>query len=226
MGHERPGRGAAGDRLHHRRLDLHEAAGVEEGAEVADHLGARPERPAALVADDQVHVALAVAGLGVRQPVPLVRQRPQRLRQEPGRLRLDRQLAGSGAHQRALGGDDVADVPALESLVGIAERAGLQVELDLAGRVLQLREGRLAHDPLEHHPPGDVHPHRLGLQRFVAVAVEGRVQVAGQRVAPEVVRERIALFAQARQLGAALGDQLVFVRFRSRVFSHLVRVPA
>ena len=35
VGDERPRRGAAGDRLHHRRLDLEEAARVEERAERA-----------------------------------------------------------------------------------------------------------------------------------------------------------------------------------------------
>ena len=49
----------------------------------------------------------------------------------------------------------VADVPALELVVGGAERVLLQEQLDHAVAVLQLREARLAHHPLEHHAAGD-----------------------------------------------------------------------
>ena len=42
----------------------------------------------------------------------------------------------------------------------------------------------------------------------------GRVQVGRERIAPEVVRERDARLAQARELRAALGDQRVLVRGR------------
>ena len=77
---ERPGRGAAGDRLHHRRLDLEEAV---RDHELADRLHACCERSTktsrACRVGDQVDVALAVALLLVGQAVELVRQRPQRL---------------------------------------------------------------------------------------------------------------------------------------------------
>ena len=85
------------------------------------------------VVHDQVDVALAVARLGVGQPVPLVRQRPQRLRQQAQPLDLDRQLAGLRAEQRALGAEDVADVLVLERRVAVrTQRVLLQEQLDLA----------------------------------------------------------------------------------------------
>ena len=47
VGHERPRRRAAGDRLHHRRLDLEEAARVEERADRLDEPRAGAGRPRA-----------------------------------------------------------------------------------------------------------------------------------------------------------------------------------
>ena len=212
--HERPRDRAARDRLHHRRLDLEEAEGVEEVAQEPHHARARAERLARGLVDDQVDVALPVARLGVREAVPLVGQRPQRLHQQAHRLRAHRQLAGARAHEHALGADDVAHVPALERLVGGAEGIRLQVQLDLAARVLELRERRLAHEALEHHAARDAHAHRVRGEPLVALCRVGRVQVGRERIAPEIVRERDARLAQARELRAALGDQRVLVRGR------------
>ena len=219
-------RRAAGDRLHHRRLDLHEALRVEERAQVAHDARARAEDAPAFLADDQVDVALAVAGLGVGQSVPLVRKRPERLGQEPRRLRLDGQLAGPRAHQGTLDAHDVPDVPALERLVGVTQRVDLKVDLDLPGRVLQLGEGGLAHHPLEHHAAGDPDADRVGLQRLVRMRPEGGVKVRCERVAAEVVREGIALLAQPGELGPPLCHQLVLVRGGGRgLVGHRLRVP-
>ena len=82
IGLERLRRRAAGNRLHHRRLDLHEAAVVEELADLADDLAALEEDFLHLRVGHQIEVALAVADLGVGQPVPLLRRRTQRLGQD------------------------------------------------------------------------------------------------------------------------------------------------
>ena len=108
--------------------------------------------------------------------------------------------------------DEIAEIPVLErvQLFG-AERVERHVELDAAAHVLQRREGGLAHHALQHHPPGD----RDGLvQRFevlVGLVVELVVQMRGERIAPEVVRIRLAARAQRGELCAALGDDLVLV---------------
>ena len=52
-----------------------------------DDLDARHRDPASLVVDHEVDVALAVARVGVREAVPLVGQRADRLRQQLERLR-------------------------------------------------------------------------------------------------------------------------------------------
>ena len=74
MRDERLGHRAARDHLQHRRLDFHEVERVEEAAQVLHDARALAEHLAALVADDQVDVALAVALLDVGEAVPLVRQ--------------------------------------------------------------------------------------------------------------------------------------------------------
>ena len=79
VGDERAGVGAAGLDVQHRRLDLDEAAVVQRAAEAGDHRVADVERPAGVGVDDEVGVALAEAGVGVGQAVPLVGQRAHRL---------------------------------------------------------------------------------------------------------------------------------------------------
>ena len=131
----------------------------------------------ALLVDDEIDVALAIARVDVGHAVPLVRQRPQRLRQHAQLFDAHRQLAGLGLEQRAGGREDVAHVVLLERLVGFAQRVPLQEDLDLPGAILQLGEARLAHDALEHHAAGDVHAHGVGIEPLGRlVAVLGRQQ--------------------------------------------------
>ena len=67
VGHERPGRGAAVDRLERRRLDLDEAALVEEAAHRGDRRARVMKASRDVRVGHQVEVALAEAGLGVAQ---------------------------------------------------------------------------------------------------------------------------------------------------------------
>jgi len=93
---------------------------------------------------DQVDVALAVLLLLVAHAVELVGQRAQALGQEAQGRDANRQLAGLGLEERALGTEDVAEGPALERVVaGIAERVFRDEQLDAAGRILQGAEARL-----------------------------------------------------------------------------------
>ena len=209
---ERARRGTARDRLHHRRLDLEEVERVQEVAQVADDARAGAEHAAALLVHDEIDVALAVARLGVGKAVPLVRQRPQRLHQQSHRLRAHRQLAGLGAEQHAGRADDVADVPALEGLVGGAQRLGLQEQLDLPGAVGDLGEAGLAHDALEHHAPADAHARRVRLQPLARRARRRHRAAArrARRAGSRWERRRPAGAARA-SLRAPLGDQLVLV---------------
>jgi hypothetical protein len=79
---------AAVEGLQHRRLDLEVVAILEEAADVRDDAAAGLERPPDVVVDDEVDVALAVADGDVRQAVPLLGERPQRLGQDAKRFAL------------------------------------------------------------------------------------------------------------------------------------------
>jgi hypothetical protein len=90
---KRSRRGAAGHALHHRRLDLEEAALAEEAPDVIDDAAPDLEDAPRLGVGDEVEVALAVARLDVLEAVPLLRQGAERLGQEPELVHLERQLA-------------------------------------------------------------------------------------------------------------------------------------
>src|SRR5215831_17383795 len=119
MGDEWPCRRAARDRVHHRRLDLEEAALDEELTDRLDNLRALDEHIARRWVGDEIDVTLPVLLLLVRQAVEFLRQRPQRLREEPHLLTAHRQFAGLGLEERPGRADDVAQVPVLERVQGL-----------------------------------------------------------------------------------------------------------
>ena len=114
MRHERPRQRAAGNRLHHRRLDLEIAAAVQKAANRGEHSASDGEHLARVGIDDQVEIPLAVARLDVRQPMPFLGQRQETLGQELERGGPDRQLVGLGAEDAPLHADEVAEVEKLE----------------------------------------------------------------------------------------------------------------
>jgi hypothetical protein len=125
------------------------------------------------------------------QPVPLVRQRPQRLDEQSQLLGAHRQLAGLGLEQRSFCAEHVADVPALELVVGRAERLALREQLQLPGAVRNLREARLAHDALGEHAAADLHADDVLVVRVRGAPCDSCAQLV--------------------ELGSAFGDELVFV---------------
>jgi hypothetical protein len=159
---ERPRRRPAEDRLHHRRLDFHVPALVELAADCRNHPAAQPERRLRRLVHDQVHIPLPVALLDVLQPVPFLRQRPQRLREQLQPVRLDRQLPLLRDEDRSLHPDNVADVQMLLEQIEPRRlrRILLDVGLEAPRVVLERQKPRLPHDPVQQHAPR--HPHRLG----------------------------------------------------------------
>ncbi len=149
---------------------------------------------------DQVDVALPVFLLLVGKAMEFLGERPQRLREQPDRRHLDRKLAGLGLEYMSRRADEVAQVPVLERVVDIgADGIRGDVELDAAAHVLHRREARLAHHALQHHPPGDRHARLQRLQLVVGLRAVARMEVDGERVAAEVVGERLSLRRAARR---------------------------
>ncbi|MNS62151.1 hypothetical protein D3C72_952010 [compost metagenome] len=209
---ERLGRGAARDRVQHRRFHFHEAGVGHMAAQRRDRVGAGAEGVARFRRHDQVDIALAVLHFLVGQAVELVRQRAQRLGQQAQLAHLHRQLALVGAEQLAAGADDVAQVPVLERGVDLfADLVARDVELDLAAAVLHGGEAGLAHHALEHHAAGDRDFDRAGFERGLVGLAILRVQRGGLVGGTEIVGEGHALLAQRGQLFAPLRDDLVLV---------------
>ena len=91
VGDEGPGRGAAGDGVQHGGLHLHIAPAVQDSPRtMLDELASGCSKLRLhLRVHDQVHIALAVAQLGVGQAVELLRQGQQGLGQQGDRLGPD-----------------------------------------------------------------------------------------------------------------------------------------
>ena len=211
VGGERPRQRAAVERLEHRRLDLEEAALVEEAADRRDQPAAQDEQLAGLLVGEQVELAVPVARLDVGEPVVLVGRRPQRLREQLPRVDAQRQLAAAGAERRALDADQVAEVEVDQRLVGVAEHVLARVELDPAGAVDEVEERGLAVAAPRAQPPGE--PHGVigllaGLERRRSARARRRSRVRSRKV----VRERIdAGRAQLVELAPPLGEQALLV---------------
>ncbi len=153
--HERTRQRAAGDRLHHRGLDLEEAAGAKELARGVEDLGAGAEDLAHVGVHEQIEIALAVAHLDVGQAVPLLGQRTQRLGEVVDRRGEQRRLAGPGTEQPPLEARDVAEIElAKDREVVLADLVLLHVDLQPPALILQLGERRLAEVPDRHQAAG------------------------------------------------------------------------
>ena len=114
VGFERARRGAAGEPLQDRRFQLDVAVLVHVVADRRQHLGAQHEDLAGVLVRHQVELPLAVADLGVGDPVEEVGRVAQRLGEQRALAHLDRQLPAFGHVEVALDADDVADVEVLD----------------------------------------------------------------------------------------------------------------
>ena len=166
MRDERARRRSPGDRLHHRRLDLQEAARVQEAAHLGDDPRPAPERLDHGRVGEQIHVALSIANLDVAQAVPLVRQRAQGFRQQRQRRRLDGKLPGLGPKEAAVHADEVADVQTLEEPVcRFPHAVQPHVDLDPACPILEMGERGLPVPPQRHDATRHRHGRRTGQRR-------------------------------------------------------------
>jgi hypothetical protein len=176
--HERPGERASGKGLHHRRLDFEVAASVQEAANAVEDPAPDLEHPARIRIDDQIQVALAVAGLDVLQPVPFLRHRDEALGQELELRRPDRQLVGLCSKEVPLDADEIAEVQQLEHReVALAERILPDIDLDLRGAVRDDEKVRLAEAPDRQHAAGGGRLDLRGLERIAGLRLVGRDQL-------------------------------------------------
>ena len=221
MRRERPRQRAAGNRLHHRRLDLEVAARRHELADRRDDAAAGLEDQPRVGVDDEIEVALPVADLDVGQAVPFLGQRQQAFGEEVQPRRPDRELVRPGPEQVAFDADPVAEVQQLEDLeVERRQRVLTDVDLNLGQAVGQDQEVRLAEGSDGENPAAGDRIDPLGFE-LVARPLAVALDELGNRV-PPIERVRIDLNAELRQLvevGAALLDLFVLGGHLHRVTS-------
>ena len=163
MGDEGTSGSAAGDGVQDGGLHFHVAPVVQEVTEVLDELRAQLEGLAHVGVDDQVHVALTIAGLPVGQAVELFGQGTQALGQQLHFAGADGDLTLLGFEHLALDAHDVADVALLEPAVFVLTHQVLaDVQLHPAGLILEVAEADLAHAALGHETA--CHGHFLAFQ--------------------------------------------------------------
>ena len=208
MRHERAGEGAAGNRLHHRRLDLEIAASVEELPHRGQHAAPHLEDAPRIRVDDQVEVPLPVADLDVGQAVPLFGQRQEALRQELEPGGVNRQLVGPGPEHVAFDADEIAEVEQLEEAeVALAERVLPDVDLHPGLAVGDGEKIRLAEAADRQDAAGRPDVDALGGQGLAAALAIGRHDLADGVRRVELVGVSVdAKLRQRLEVGAALHD--------------------
>ena len=173
---KRLGVGAARNRVQHGRFHFEKAVFSHEVAHTANGFAARHKTLACLLVHHQIHITLAVFQLLILHAMEFVGHGAQALGEHADGRGVNRQLACAGFEQIAFGCNDVAQVPVFEIGIGFfAHIIARDVHLKAPCGVLQGGETGLAHDALEHHASGNVHPNvlagsNIGFQLLFALA--------------------------------------------------------
>ena len=188
VGDERLGRGPARDRVEDGVSTSMKPAVLQPPAGEADDPAAQNGTCAGLLGDPQVDVALAVAGVGVGDAVPLVGERAAGLGQQH-----QSSTVTDSSPRRVVMTSPVTPIQSpSDRSQNSSNRASTAAgeQLDATGGVGQRAEGELALDPSQHHPAGDGD----GVFRLGAVGQVGvlRVQLGRGGGAVESVRRRNA----------------------------------
>jgi hypothetical protein len=199
VGDERLCERAAVLRLQDRRLDLDEAVGVEVRADRRDHARADERVTARILIHQQVEVTLAVALLGVGQPVERIRQRTPILAQEKELLDGDRGLPPPRLRRGTGHADDIA-----EGDVDHAAPRRVAEQLDPPAAVDQIEKDQLAHLAPPEHPAGHTDG-RVGLGSGLELLGFGSHGLERHRVGKALRRHRRSLRRKPRRLRISRG---------------------
>ncbi len=151
---------------------------------------------------------MAVAGLDVGQSVVLVRRRAQGLGEDLEALDAQRDLAVAAADGAAVDADQITQIERGQPGEELgAEDVDAGMELELAGPVDEVQEGRLAGPTAGGDAPGDAVV-LVGFLARLEVLVGGQDRGRRLGTGEGVWEGRLVLGPQPPGLGAALGDQL------------------
>jgi hypothetical protein len=199
MGLERPRQRTAGDRLHHRRLDLEVASSGHEFANRGHEAAARFEDTPRIGIHDEIEVPLPVPNLDIGQTVPLLGQWQQTLREEGEARGPNGQLVGLRAEQSPLDAHPVPEIEQLEDLeVERRQRVLPDVDLDSCAAVGDGEKAGLPEGSNGQNAPGRDRLRTFGFELVMCSLAVGRHQI-GNGVLPRE-RARIDLDAELREL--------------------------
>ena len=158
MGDEGPCSGAPRDGVQHRGLHFQVALVVQHLPDAFDDLGPFHEHIPDFRVHDQIHIPLAVADFLIFQSMPFFRQGFQGLGEEFQFLDTDGGFPHMGLEHSAFHSHDIPDIQQLHHAVGLFAHFVLpDVQLDLAGLVLEIHETGLAVAPDGQETAGHFH---------------------------------------------------------------------
>ena len=170
---ERPGGGAAVDRLQYGRFDFEKSAAMQHAAGVVDDPGALDEHVARLGIGEQVHVPPAIAGFDVGEAVEFLGRRSQGLAEQGQAGTPEGELAGLGAAEGSFDADDVAEVEQLGDFPALGDHLLAEAELEVAGAVADGQEHQVPEDAVQHDAAG-------GAEGRLRSGVENLATIDGQ----------------------------------------------
>ena len=148
----------------HRCLHFHEVSRIQEVTDLLDDLGSLDKGLPGLCVHDQVHISLAITGVGIGQSVEFLGQDLEALGQHGHLHSMNGYLAGHGAEYISLYSIDISDIRFLEICICICSNCiSCNIYLNIALQVTDIAEGCLPHNPLEHHTACDRYLNRLSV---------------------------------------------------------------
>lgn len=143
---ERLRRRAAGNRLHHRSLDLNEVPLLEKSPDLTDDRYALAKHVARFVIGNQIEVALTVLCFGILHTMPFLGQRPERFGKNIKPLYANRALARLRQKILPFHADPIPDVQLLKNGKALfAYLSGMDENLYSAGKIGNIEKPALAH---------------------------------------------------------------------------------
>lgn len=179
---------------------------------------------ARFLAHDQIDVTLAVFEFLIGQAVEFVRQGANRFRDQANFGHTNGEFTGSGFEQGARCTENVANVVTFERIMCFLAGCVVgQEKLDTAvglqtGSILQGRERRFSHDPLQHHATCNTNLDFGCFERFVIHSVVLGMNIVSLVFRTEIVWIGDALFAKGSQFGTAFGHDGIFILGGGRRF--------
>ena len=190
MRNERLSRSAALNGLQNRRFNFDVAIRFHVTAERGKDGGALAEGVAHVFVHDEVDVALAIAGLFVREAMELLGERTHSLRKQRKGARSNGELAALRAHDNALDVHDVAQIKVAQKLpIGLGHVVDAAEKLNVGRGVAHHEEHDFALTTLGYNTAADFHDvlgvfarRKVGVLRNDVAHVVGHFRVLGVRV--------------------------------------------